>query len=142
SSWDGVISLRDSIAARRARSATLSAERLLRRRGSILPEGSTTAMRVGSPFIENIRAGTTADPAASSGNNRVPMSNDHFSTTFRYSCRTMAKNLYIFGPDHSFNFFDKDIVQAGLDLLELRNGCTGPDETPQQVVGSNALREM
>ena len=65
---------------------------------SILPLRSTMAMRVGSPLIEKMIAGTTVKPAAKRGSISVPTRNDQRSTTFRYSCLTTARNLCITKP--------------------------------------------
>ena len=89
------IFLNESCAAFLALAIILSAERFSFRRASISPVGSTTAIRVGSPLIEKINAGTRAKHAARNGSSSVPMTNDHFITTLLYSCLTIARNFFI-----------------------------------------------
>ena len=81
--------------ASRALAISLSADRFSLSRGVILCVGSITAMRVGSPFIEKMIAGTIAKHAARNGISNVPIRNDHFKTTFLYSCFRTAKNFRI-----------------------------------------------
>jgi len=92
-----------------------SAERFFCKRAKTFPDRSATAILVGPLFIEKIINGTNEIRTAINGINRVPIKNDHFRTTFRYSCFTTARNLFIC----SFNSFDEDVVQAWLYLLEL-----------------------
>ena len=83
-----------------------SAERFFCKRANTLPVWSATAILVGPLFIEKIINGTNEIRMAINGINKVPIKNDHFNTTFRYSCFTTARNLFIC----SFNSFDEDIV--------------------------------
>jgi len=76
----------------------ISDERLAFSRGSILPVGSAMTIRVGSPFNEKINIGTKPKHAARNGSSSVPIRNDHFNTTFLYSCFTTAKNFFINYP--------------------------------------------
>jgi hypothetical protein len=98
-------------------------------------------MRVGSPLKEKMINGTTAKHAARNGSSRVPIRNDHFNTTFLYSCFTTAKNFFIntLRSRDSADFIDENVVETRFYSFELRNFRSTINEFPQQKLGSVPL---